>query len=76
MNKNTKRRSVEKHKAARMGSTFKGGDVSWSPAKNVKMVVYINRPEVGPAMSMTRFEPINRDKPEYKRQFPKVGSAR
>ena len=76
MNKNTKRNSEAKHKSARMGANFKGGAISCSPRKNVQMVVFINRPEVGPAQSITRFEPLNREKPAFKRVFPKVGVVR
>lgn len=73
MNKNTKRNSVEKHKAARTGS--KSGVLSCSPHKNVQMVVYHNKPEHGPALSLTRFEPLNKDKQCFKRVFPKVSGG-
>jgi hypothetical protein len=74
MNKNTKRQSFEKHKSARTGK--RGGDISHGPDKNVKMVLYINRPEVGPASSITRFEVLDPSRPAFRRVFPKIGSAR
>lgn len=73
MNKNTKRNSEAKHKAARTGT--QAGAVSVSPSKNVKMVIYHNKPESGPSSSITRFEPLTPDKPSFKRVFPKVSGG-
>jgi hypothetical protein len=43
--------------------------LSVSPAKNLQMVVYHNVDEFGRKFSITRFEPLNAEKPCYRRAF-------
>ena len=48
--------------------------ISTSTKKNVQMVVYHNVNERGVKQSITRFEPLNPNKPAHKRQFNGKGA--
>jgi len=49
--------------------------ISCSPKKNIEMVVYHNEGPDGKKQSITRHEPLNSARPQYKRTFPKKGGA-
>jgi hypothetical protein len=56
-------------------SETKGKELSFSTKKNLKMVVYHNVGPDGKKFSITRFESLRSDRPQYKRIFPKRGGA-
>lgn len=45
--------------------------ISVSPRKNIQQVVYQNELPNGKKDSITRHEPLNPDKPHYRRSFKK-----
>lgn len=50
--------------------------ISTSPRKNLKMVVYHNKLPSGKTESLTRFEPLDPNRPVYKRAFRKPSHSR
>lgn len=64
MNKNTKRNARHAHKEF---GPFKPGVQTESKTKNVRMVVLHNEGDDGSKASITRFEPINRERNVYNR---------
>jgi hypothetical protein len=50
--------------------------ISISSRKNIKMVVYHNKLPSGKIESITRFEPLDPDRPVYKRTFRKPSHSR